>query len=414
MSDSSSYDVIIIGGGPAGCTAGTLLAKKGRRVLLLEKEKMPRYHIGESLMPFCWFTLEKLGVLEEMKQHEFVQKLSVQFVNPDGMQSRPFYFFQHNEHPSSYTWQVERADFDLMLFNNAIKNGVDARQESKVVRVVKDEYDAVVGVVARHHEGGEREYRAPITIDCSGREAFWMSKNQWRKRDPELNNVAIWTYYKGAKRDEGLDAGSTTVAYIPNKGWFWYIPLRNDVVSVGVVADRDYLFRDGRDPAAIMDREIEENVWIKDHLEQGEQFGEYWVTGEYSYRAQNCAADGMVLAGDAFVFLDPVFSSGVFLAFKSGEMAADAVDAAVAAISGLPDGNSAFRPLGIRRTAQPALDHGGRPGIAAFVLWGSSPPDTEPGPVGGGGDGLSPVHCCQRGLFAEPDGGDDGALSGAV
>ena len=136
MSDSSSYDLIIIGGGPAGCTAGTLLAKKGRRVLLLEKEKMPRYHIGESLMPFCWFTLEKLGVLEEMKQHEFVQKLSVQFVNPDGMQSRPFYFFQHNEHPSSYTWQVERADFDLMLFNNAIKNGVDARQESKVVRVV--------------------------------------------------------------------------------------------------------------------------------------------------------------------------------------------------------------------------------------------------------------------------------------
>jgi flavin-dependent dehydrogenase len=329
MNDDCSHDVIVIGGGPAGCTAATLLAKKGRRVLLLEKEKMPRYHIGESLMPFCWFTLEKLGVLEEMKQHEFIQKLSVQFVNQDGKQSRPFYFFQHNDHPSSYTWQVERAEFDLMLFKNAIANGVDAWDEVKVVKVLKSEEGAVVGVTAQHLEGGERNYLAPITIDCSGREAFWMSKNQWRQRDPLLNKVAIWTYYKGAMRDPGLDAGSTTVAYIPNKGWFWYIPLRNGVTSVGIVAERDYLFRDTRDPAAIMRREIQENVWIKEHLAEAEQFGEYWVTGEYSYRAQHCAADGLVLAGDAFVFLDPVFSSGVFLAFKSAEMAADAVDAAL-------------------------------------------------------------------------------------
>lgn len=329
MISQTSYDVIVIGAGPAGCTAATLLAKKGRRVLLLEKEKMPRYHIGESLMPFCWFTLEKLGVLEEMKKHDFVQKLSVQFVNQDGKQSRPFYFFQHNDHPSSYTWQVERADFDMMLYRNAKACGADAKDETKVLRVLKSEEGSVCGVVARHHEGTEQEYLAPMTIDCSGRDAFWMSKNQWRQRDPELKKVAIWTYYKGAKRDEGLAAGSTTVAYIPNKGWFWYIPLRNGVTSVGVVAERDYLFRDGRDPAEIMAREAEENVWIKDHLSTGEQFGEYWVTGEYSYRAQHCAADGIVLAGDAFVFLDPVFSSGVFLAFKSGEAVAEAVDAAL-------------------------------------------------------------------------------------
>ena len=329
MNSSREFDVIVIGGGPAGCTAATLLAKKGRRVLLLEKARMPRYHIGESLMPFCWFTLEKLGVLEEMKKHEFVQKLSVQFVNQDGKQSRPFYFFQHHDHPSSYTWQVERAEFDLMLFKNAIANGVDARDESKVLRVIKDDTGAVCGVVARHLEGGETEYHAPITIDCSGRDAFWQSKNQWRERDPQLNKVAIWTYYKGAKRDEGLDAGSTTVAYIPNKGWFWYIPLRNDITSVGVVAERDYLFRDTRDPAEIMAREAQENEWLKEHLACGEQFGEYWVTGEYSYRARHCASDGLVLAGDAFVFLDPVFSSGVFLAFKSGEMVASAVDAAL-------------------------------------------------------------------------------------
>jgi flavin-dependent dehydrogenase len=217
-----------------------------------------------------------------------------------------------------------------MLFRNAQKNGVDARDESKVVRVVRENGDgAVVGVVAQHLEGTEKEYHAPITIDCSGREAFWLSKQQWRRRDPVLNKVAIWTYYKGAMRDPGLDAGSTTVAYIPNKGWFWYIPLRDNRVSVGIVAERDYLFRATKDPASIMAEEIPRNAWIAGHLKDAKCEGEFWVTGEYSYRAKHCAKDGLVLAGDAFAFLDPVFSSGVFLALKSGQLAADAVHVAL-------------------------------------------------------------------------------------
>jgi flavin-dependent dehydrogenase len=145
-----------------------------------------------------------------------------------------------------------------------------------------------------------------------------------------LNKIAIWTLFKGAKRDEGLDEGATTVAYLDGRGWFWNIPLRNNIVSSGIVAERDYLYRDTRDPKEIYEREIEENSWIREHLTPGEQFGEFWVTGEYSYRAEHCAADGVLLVGDAFAFLDPVFSSGVFLALKSGEMAADAVDAALA------------------------------------------------------------------------------------
>ena len=328
---NKNFDTIVIGGGPAGCTAATLLAQKGRKVLMLEKDKFPRYHIGESLMPFCWFTLEKLGVLDQMKERDYVQKLSVQFVTQDGKQSRPFYFFQHNDHPSSYTWQVERAEFDEMLFNNAKKHGVDARQQVKVTRFIQDEAGTVTGVVAEDIEGRTAEFHAPITIDCTGRDAMWMTKSNWRERDPMLKNIAIWTYYKGAKRDPGLDAGSTTVAYIPNKGWFWYIPLKNDITSVGVVAHRDWLYRDKdvRDLKAIFDREINENVWIQDHLAPGEQTGEFWVTGEYSYRSRYCAGDGVVMAGDAIVFLDPVFSSGVFLAFKSAEMVADAVDEAL-------------------------------------------------------------------------------------
>ena len=329
MKSQQSHDVIVIGGGPAGCTASTLLAQKGRRVLLLEKSKFPRYHIGESLMPFCWFTLEKLGVLDQMKDLGFVQKLSVQFVNQDGQQSRPFYFFQHNDHPSSYTWQVERSRFDEMLWKNAISKGVETRDGTKVIRTLQDDTGAVIGVVARTDDGPEVEYRAPITMDCTGRDAFWLSKNQWRMRDPELNKIAIWTYWKGAKRDTGLDAGSTTVAYLPGKGWFWYIPLTNDMISVGIVAEREYLYQDSRDLETIFRRAIKDNAWIQDHLSTGDSVGEYWVTGEFSYRAKHCAADGIVLAGDAFCFLDPVFSSGVFLAFKSGEMAAEAVDMAL-------------------------------------------------------------------------------------
>ena len=331
MSAPTQYDVIVIGAGPAGSTAAALLAEKGRHVLVLEKEKFPRYHIGESLMPFCWFTLNRLGVVEEMDRIAYVKKYSVQFVTPDGRQSQPFYFFQHYDHPSAITWQVERADFDLMLLDNARKKGAEVRELTPVRRLLKDDSGHVIGVEAAAPDGEKLEFFAPITIDCSGREQVATAKEGWRVKDAQLNKLAIWTYYRGAKRDPGIDEGNTTVAYVQGRGWFWYIPLKDDIVSVGIVAEKDYLFSESKDPAEIMHREIGRNAWIKDHLSVGEQFGEYWVTSEFSYRSKYCATDGLVLAGDAFAFLDPVFSSGVYLALKSGELVADAVDAALAA-----------------------------------------------------------------------------------
>ncbi len=331
MITDSNYDVIVIGAGPAGSTAAALLAEKGRRVLVLEKEKFPRYHIGESLMPFCWFSLNRLGLIDEMDRIGYTKKYSVQFVTPDGRQSQPFYFFQHYDHPSAITWQVERADFDVMLLNNARSKGAEVREETPVTRMLKDDSGKVIGVEAKGADGMKFEVFAPITIDCSGREQVATARDGWRVKDPQLNKLAIWTYYRGAKRDPGIDGGNTTVAYVQGRGWFWYIPLKDDIVSVGIVAEKDYLFSESKDPAAIMAREIERNAWIKDHLSIGEQFGEYWVTSEFSYRSKYCAADGLLLAGDAFAFLDPVFSSGVFLALKSGELAADAVDAALTA-----------------------------------------------------------------------------------
>ncbi len=328
MNKDQSQDVIIIGSGPAGSTTAALLAEKGRKVLVFEKETFPRYHIGESMMPFCYQTLEKLGLAEKMNQIGFQQKHSVQFVTNCGKVSQPFYFFQHKDCPSSITWQVERAVFDQMIADKARENGAEIRERHQVRDFIRDESGTVIGVEVEN-DGGREQHFAKMVVDASGRDALALSKNKWRKRDPVLNKIAIWTYYDGSMRDPGLDAGSTTVAYIANKGWFWYIPMRDNRVSVGVVADHDYLYRDTKVPAEIFQREIEGNAWIKEHLAPGTQVGEYWVTGEYSYRSEYCAADGLLMVGDAFAFLDPVFSSGLFLALKSGELAANAIDAAL-------------------------------------------------------------------------------------
>ena len=328
---TSRYDVIIIGAGPAGSTAAALLAEKGRKVLVLEKEKFPRYHIGESLMPYCWFTLQRLGLLEQMQERAFTKKHSVQFVTQDGRLSQPFYFFQHYDHPSAVTWQIERAEFDQMMVDNARAKGAEVREQTAVQRVLRDDSGRVIGVEATGPDGATKHLHAPVTIDCSGRDRVATGKDGWFSRDPQLNKIAIWSYWRGAKRDPGIDEGNTTVAYVEGRGWFWYIPLKDDIISVGVVAEKDYLFDGSKDPAEILAREIAKNPWISGHLEPGAQFGQHWVTSEFSYRSKHPAMDGLLLAGDAFSFLDPVFSSGVFLALKSGELAADAVDAALTA-----------------------------------------------------------------------------------
>ncbi len=318
-----TYDVVVVGGGPAGSSAGAVLAQHGRRVAVLEKEKFPRYHIGESLMPYCYFPLQRIGVIDRMKQSHFPRKYSVQFVSTTGKQSQPFYFFQHLDHEAAVTWQVLRSEFDTMLLENAREKGADVFEQTRARDLLRNSSGRVEGVIAEDASGTRREYRAPITIDASGRDALAIARGKWRVRDPYLNKIAIWTYYRGAKRDPGLDEGATTVAFVPEKGWFWYIPLPDDIVSVGVVAEAAYLYSDGRDPEAIFHREVKKNPWIEEHLAPGERVEPFRQTGEYSYRSQWCAEDGLILAGDAFAFLDPVFSSGVFLALRSGELAAD-------------------------------------------------------------------------------------------
>lgn len=329
--EQNSYDSIIIGGGPAGSAAAAVLAEKGHRVLVLERDKFPRYHIGESLLPFTYHPLERLGLIERMRSSAFVKKYSVQFVSQSGKASQPFYFFTRYSEHVAQTWQVLRSEFDLLLMQNAREKGAEVREEMTVKELLIDE-NKVVGVRAATREGVLQEFRAPMTLDCSGREAFSAVRHRWRIGDPKLHKAAVWTYYVGAGRDEGIDAGATTVAFVPEKGWFWYIPLHNDLVSVGVVADGKYLSRDGvRDPEKIFHREAELNAWIKEHLACGKQTGPYYITGEYSFHSRYCAREGLLLVGDAFCFLDPVFSSGLMLALKSGVSAGDAVHEALAA-----------------------------------------------------------------------------------
>jgi flavin-dependent dehydrogenase len=323
----SSFDAIVIGGGPGGTTAAALLAQHGHRVLLLEREFVPRYHIGESLIPYTWFTLERLGVVDWLRRSACPKKYSVQFVSVTGKVSQPFYFFQTIKHECAMTWQVYRAEFDAMLLENARSKGVEVRQ-GVTVRDVLMEGTRVVGVRADTKDGSRgEEIRARVVVDATGRDSLLSRKFGWRDRDKELNKIAVWSYFKGARRDPGLDEGATTVAYVPHKGWFWYIPLHSDVVSVGVVGEPSYLYRDTRDQDAIFRREVESCAWIREHVKVGEQVEPVRVTGEYTYHSKQIAGDGFCLVGDAFAFLDPLFSTGVFLALKSAEMAADAIHA---------------------------------------------------------------------------------------
>ncbi len=322
---NESADVVVIGGGPAGSTASTLIAQRGYRVKLFERERFPRFHIGESLIPETYWVLQRLGMLEKMKQSHFVKKFSVQFVNSTGKISAPFYFHDNKPHECSQTWQVVRSEFDLMMLNNAREHGVDAEEGVRVLDVLFEEGRAV-GVRVQSGDGPAREVRAKVVVDASGQSGIIQNRMKLRVWDPLLNKGAIWTYWKGAYRDTGRDEGATVVLQTANKqGWFWYIPLHDDTLSVGVVAPFDYLFKGRGSHEQTYIEEVERCPVVKERVANATRMTGYFATKDYSYRSKQCAGDGWVLIGDAFGFLDPLYSSGVLLALRSGEQAADAV-----------------------------------------------------------------------------------------
>jgi flavin-dependent dehydrogenase len=335
-------DVIVIGGGPGGSTVSTLIAKQGRRVHLFEREKFPRFHIGESLIPQTYHVLKRLDMLPKMKGSHFVKKYSVQFVNQRGRLSEPFYFIDHKPHESSQTWQVRRSEFDHLLLNNAREHGVHVHEGARVLEVLF-EGDRAVGVRVKLEDGGEHEVRAPVVVDASGQSSMLIDRLNLREWDPVLKKAAVWTYWKGAFRDTGRDEGATLVVQTEGKtGWFWYIPLHDDIVSVGVVAGYDYLFqnRPTRELEAIYFEEVAKAPGIQPRIKNATRCDVFRAQKEYSYRAKKAAGNGWVLVGDAFGFLDPLYSSGVLLALTSGSMAADAI------CEGLAKGDTSAAQLG--------------------------------------------------------------------
>lgn len=324
---SEQCDVVVVGGGPSGSTAAALLARKGYKVIALEKARHPRFHIGESLLPMNLPIFERLGVLDKVRAlGVFKPGADFEADNDSGYNTYAFARAIGNSPPHAY--QVWRQDFDEMLYDHARECGADAREGHEVVKF---------------EQAGPRETRLDVStddgrsygihtryvVDASGRDAFLSSKKKLRRKSAQHQSAAIFGHFRGAVRRAGEDAGNISI-YSFEHGWMWMIPLPDDVMSVGAVCRPDYLKqRKGRTLEFLLDT-LKRSPALWRRIEHAALIGdEVGVTGNYSYDSTQMGGMGWVLVGDAFAFLDPVFSSGVYLAMSGAEQAVDVVDTAL-------------------------------------------------------------------------------------
>jgi flavin-dependent dehydrogenase len=312
---SPMRDVIVIGGGPAGSTAATLLARQGLSVTLLERERFPRFQIGESLLPYNNDLFGRLGVTDELLAGDYHPKYGALFVTGDGAVSTRFRFDLRLSDPYRRSFQVKRAEFDHLLLKNAEKHGVEVLQETPVTSVdLSNPEKAVVN--------GNLEAR--FVVDASGHGGVIGNRLGARKDVPSLKKIAIFAHYRNVPRPEGKDAGNTAIAVLQN-AWIWLIPINAEVTSVGLVVDRDHVLRCGLEPQALLERTIAASPWVAEQMKHAERVSEVRARKDFSFRMDSLTGSNYALVGDAAGFLDPIFSTGVFLAMKSADLAANAI-----------------------------------------------------------------------------------------
>lgn len=321
------YDAIVIGGGPSGSTVATRLAQRGRRVVLLEKEHFPRFHIGESLLPCAMPLIEQLGAMPALHEHGFLVKYAAEFVTADGSLTRRYAFADGLIPGAPSAFEVDRAEFDHVLLKNAVERGVEVREGTTVTRF--DITHEGAEVTARDDSGTETRLSAQMLIDATGQTSLMAGKLGMREMDQGLKNFAVFSHFEGAERHEGKREGDISVVLVPG-GWWWVIPLAGGRTSVGQVGPASMLR--GRKPdEAYFHEQIAATPYLAKRLQRASRVGPVRTISDYSYVSKKLAGDRFVLVGDAGAFIDPVFSTGVYLGMVGAFRAAEAVDAALTA-----------------------------------------------------------------------------------